>query len=94
MMRITVSTSEKTATLKVEGELGQAWVEELRRCWSSVSALNPDNIRLDLSDVHYIDEAGKELLAAMHRSGAEILATEILTKAIVEEITKSEDSDR
>ena len=90
MMRITVSTSEKTATMKVEGELGQAWVEELRRCWSAVLALNPDHLRLDLSDVHYIDDAGKELLAAMHDSGAEILATEILTKAIVEEITQSE----
>jgi anti-anti-sigma regulatory factor len=94
MMRITVSTNEKTTTMKVEGELGQAWVEELRRCWSSVSALKPGNIRLDLSGVHYIDEAGKELLAAIHRSGAEILATEILTKAIVEEITQSEDSNR
>jgi len=90
MMRITVSMNEQAATLKVEGELEQAWVEELRRCWSSVAALHPGHLRLDLSDVHYIDEAGKELLAAMHHSGAEILATEILTKAIVEEITQSE----
>ena len=36
-----------------------------------------------------IDAAGKALLAAMHGQGAEFVAADCLTKAVVAEITKA-----
>jgi hypothetical protein len=39
--------------------------------------------------VTFIDAAGKAYLAAMHRQGAEFVAADCLTKAIVAEITKA-----
>jgi hypothetical protein len=45
--------------------------------------------RFDLTAVTSIDAAGKAYLAAMHRQGAEFVAADCLTKAIVAEITKA-----
>jgi hypothetical protein len=36
-----------------------------------------------------IDAAGKEFLAAMHAQGAELVAADCLTKAVVAEITNA-----
>jgi len=46
-------------------------------------------VRFDLAGVTFIDDAGKAYLAAMHRLGAEFVAADCLTKAVVAEITKS-----
>ena len=46
-------------------------------------------VRFDLAGVTCIDAAGKAYLAAMHRQGAEFVAADCLTKAIVAEITKA-----
>ena len=36
----------------------------------------------------FIDDAGKTCLAAMHRQGAELVATDCMTKEIVAEVTQ------
>jgi hypothetical protein len=41
---------------------------------------------VDLTGVTFIDAAGKDRLAAMHRQGAEFIADDLMTKAIVAEI--------
>ena len=46
-------------------------------------------VRFDLAGVTFIDAAGKAYLAAMHRQGAEFVAADCLTKAIVAEIAKA-----
>ena len=43
-------------------------------------------LRVDLTGVTFIDEAGKTCLAAMYRQGAELVAADCLTKDIVAEI--------
>jgi hypothetical protein len=42
--------------------------------------------RVDLAAMTSIDGAGKELLAAMHARGAELVAADCLVKAVVAEI--------
>jgi translation initiation factor IF-2 len=44
--------------------------------------------RVDLTGVTFIDTAGEACLAAMYRGGAEFVAADCLTKAIVAEITR------
>ena len=72
----------------VEGNLTKAWVEELKLCWQAAFNLRPQHTRIDLVDVNYIDEEGKNLLASMHEAGVEIAATGLLTRAIVDEVTQ------
>ena len=88
MMRITLQHDSETSTLKIEGCLAGEWVNEMQRCWDEVKtgALHRA-IRIDLTDVTFIDAAGRELLAQIFASGAIAVAANVMTKALVEQLT-------
>jgi anti-anti-sigma regulatory factor len=88
MMRITRQQDGETITLKIEGCLAGEWVNEMKRCWDEVkTGVRQRAIRIDLSDVTFIDVAGRELLAQMFASGAIAGAANVMTKAVVEQLT-------
>ena len=88
MLRITVHDKPEAVTFQLEGELAGPWVRVLQECWQRALASRPEPIlRVDLTGATFIDEAGKACLAALHRQGAEFVAADCLTKAIVAEIT-------
>jgi anti-anti-sigma regulatory factor len=88
MLRITVYDKPSVLTFQLEGELAGPWVGELLECWQEALASRRDPIlRVDLTGVTYVDEAGEACLAALHRQGAEFVAADCLMKAIVAEIT-------
>jgi anti-anti-sigma regulatory factor len=71
----------------VEGTLSGDWVEVLEKSWLEAQRpRNGDPMRIDLSGVTWIDDKGRELLARMIRDGAELRATEVMTRAVIEEI--------
>jgi anti-anti-sigma regulatory factor len=87
MLRITTTDNPRVLTLRLEGRLEGPWVQELEKCWeSSLSSATRPSLRVDLTGVTFIDAAGKDRLAAMHRQGVEFIADDCLTKAIVAEI--------
>ncbi len=88
MLKITLETGQGLTTLRLEGKLAGPWVEELQKFWRSVgpNLQGVASLRVDLAGVSFIDEAGKELLAGMYDSGAELVASGCLTRAAVEEI--------
>jgi anti-anti-sigma regulatory factor len=86
MMRVNIKANANCLTLRIEGELTKAWVEEVRLCWVAATALKLRRIRVDLTDVSYIDAEGRRLLASMHGQGVEIIAAGVYNNAIVEEI--------
>ena len=51
-------------------------------------------LRVDITGVTFIDEAGKACLAAMYRQGAEFLAADCMTKDIVAEIRQGRPEPR
>lgn len=75
--------------LLVEGTLSGDWVDVLEECWLEARP-QPDGapVRIDLSGVTYVDDKGRELLARMIRDGAELRATGVMTRAVIEEITE------
>ena len=89
MLRITAHDNPRVLTLRLEGRLEGAWVAELEKCWKgTLGSPSKPKVRVDLTGVTFIDSAGKARLAAMHRKGAEFIASDCLTKAVVEEITR------
>ena len=89
MTRITVAKSLGVLTLKIEGELTHRYVGELQSCWqAAIATHNGDKVEVDLDGVTFVDEAGRNLLASMHSSGVALQATNILTRFVVDEITK------
>ena len=90
MLRITVHDSTTALTFQLEGRLAGPWLCELDECWKSTLAQQRKAmLRVDLTGVTFIDDAGKACLAAMHRQGAEFLAPDCMTKDIVAEICQS-----
>jgi hypothetical protein len=88
MLRITVHDNPRALTLQLEGRLAGPWLRELEACWQgALTRPCKPILRVDLTGATFIDAAGKACLAAMHRQGAEFIAGDCLTKAVVTEIT-------
>lgn len=95
MLRITVHDKPDALTLQLEGRLGGPWVGVLEECWQNVLARQRRPIlRVDLTGMISFDAAGRACLAALHRQGAEFIATDCLTNAVVAEITREPTPDR
>ena len=91
MLKITTDTDAVRTKLKLEGRLTGPWVEELKTCWQEAGA-GKQHVGVVLNEVTFIDEAGRKLLADMHRQGVELTAAGCMTKAIIERIIRGEDS--
>jgi anti-anti-sigma regulatory factor len=92
MLRITVHDCPESLTFQLEGRLAGSWVREVESCRAcALSGQRRPVVRFDLTGVTFIDDKGKACLAAMHRLGAQFVAADCLTKAVVAEITKNPD---
>jgi anti-anti-sigma regulatory factor len=95
MLRITTDDQARVLTFRLEGRLEGPWVGELQQCWlSMVDAATRRAVSIDLTGVTYIDAAGKAQLAHMHGHGAQLIADDCMTKAVVEEIVEDEQRKR
>ena len=93
MLRITADDKPRVLSFRLEGRLEGAWVAELEKCWRGmVARAGTPAIRVDLAGVTFVDAAGKAQLTAMHRQGAEFIADDCLTSAIVSEIVEDDTS--
>jgi len=90
MLRITVHEEPRSVTFQLEGRLAGRWVQELKECWQRTTATQQKPIvRVDLAGVTVVDAEGQACLIGMHHQGAELVAADCLTKAIVAEITET-----
>jgi anti-anti-sigma regulatory factor len=81
--------------LLVEGTLSDGWVDALETTWlEAQSQRNGTPVCIDLAGVTYIDDKGRDLLVRIIRSGAELRAQGIMTRTVVEEITKELEQKR
>lgn len=91
MMRAQLSSTGDRVILKVCGRLAEGWVPELESCWRSARIDHPEGkILVDLKHVTFIDDKGRSLLERMHRDGATFAAAGLLTRAIIDNIIRSE----
>ncbi len=87
MLRITTDENPRVLTLRLEGRLEGPWVEVLTLCWlSAVASPEKRRVRVDLNGVTFVDGEGKGRLAQMYAQGADFIADDLMTKAIVAEI--------
>jgi ABC-type transporter Mla MlaB component len=93
LLKITLQQSRRSKTLKLEGKLAGPWVEELERTWRGLNASrHAKYLQVDLCAVTFVDARGKELLAKMFNSGADLIAEAPLTRHVVEEIMPGQGS--
>lgn len=93
MFRITTQAADDELVMKLEGCLTGPWVRELDICWRDLVTSSGDHrVRLDLTAVWHVDEAGRELLAAMHRAGVHFVTRGCVMPEVVREISESADA--
>ena len=86
MLRITIDEESTYCRLVLAGRLEGPWVLETEYAWRS-PLRSGRQIELDMRQLTGIDDAGRELLLAMHLAGVRLVVEGVWLKALVEEIT-------
>jgi hypothetical protein len=86
MLRITVHQDGGRYRLQLAGKLAGPWVAETENVWRSAPCSGKE-IELDMREVTGVDDAGRELLAAMYKVGACFTTQGVAMTALIEEIT-------
>jgi ABC-type transporter Mla MlaB component len=95
MFRITSLINGDEILLKVEGSLKGPGVVELSACWrAAAECTTADHIRVDLSEVCQVDEAGRALMTVMYRAGARLITRGFVMPEVVREIAEAADTGR
>jgi anti-anti-sigma regulatory factor len=84
MLRISrVTDHDATTTLRVEGKLVGPWVGELNEVCVRQAAAD-GSVRLDLSAVSFVDDAGVKLLRELRGCGAKLAACSQLVAELLQ----------
>jgi len=94
VIRITAQQESTATRLFLEGKLSGPCVDELDKCWQTCPN-GEVSLVVDLTNVSFVDERGKELLTRMHNKGIKLFSKSVMTKCLVEEIenTPAESGD-
>jgi len=92
MLRITIYEDGKARRLELAGRLDGPWVAETENAWRS--SLRPDlEIEIDLRQLTGIDNAGCDLLAAIHLAGACFITEGVWMSALIGDLTSRRPCD-
>ncbi len=89
MLRITIAETLSEQKWTLEGRLVQPWVSELKSCWTRTeTARRERKCVVDLTAVTFIDKSGEKALAELCKEGAELIATGVYTRHVVQNIER------
>ena len=87
MLKITITETQTEKRWILQGRLVGPWVRELRSCWKKKHRTrSSQRCVVDLNDVTFIDKSGERLLRAMSKKGAELVASGMYTKHVLEKV--------
>lgn len=86
MLRISTLHEPNVVTLRLEGKVMRDWILEAHRAWLQV--FDGKELIIDLSDVSFVDDSGRKLLAEMHAAGARLIGSGLMISALIEEIQR------
>ena len=85
MLKITRTETPAEEKWILQGRLVGLWVSELRRTWKESHRPN-NNLKcvVDLNEVTFIDRKGERLLRTMSKEGAQLIATGMYIKHVLQ----------
>lgn len=86
MIRITGFNDSGKRRLVLEGKLAGPSVCELEKCW--LKSPQQDEMEIDLTNVGFVDDSGRQLLSRMHSRGIHLVSARLMTKSLIAEIEK------
>ena len=88
MLKIGTEMLDDEVLLVLEGSLSGPWVAEVERAWHAATIDRQlRRIKVDLSEVTFMSDEGKQLLERICASGTEIFSSDLLTKALADELS-------
>jgi anti-anti-sigma regulatory factor len=87
VLKITMTETPTERRWIVQGCLVGPWVSELRTTWKRAhTSQDKRACIIDLNDVTSIDKSGERLLRAMSKKGAQLKATGMYVKHVLEQL--------
>ena len=85
MLKITIAETATDRRWILQGRLVGPWVSELRTTWKRAHRSQDKRACIiDLDDVTFIDKSGERLLRAISKKGAQLIASGMYTKHVLE----------
>lgn len=89
MLKISTEEAGEGVKLVLEGSLSGPWVAEVESAWHRTSTGRKSRVvKVDLSGVTFVSEEGKQLLEEICASGVEIASSDLLTRALADELSQ------
>jgi anti-anti-sigma regulatory factor len=89
MLKITITETPTERRFIVQGRLVGPWVEELSTAWKREQQDRDGRACvIDLNDATFIDKSGVRLLRTLWENGAQLVATGVYTKHLLEEVER------
>jgi hypothetical protein len=86
MLKITRTETPAEERWILQGRLVGLWVNELRRSWKKTHPADAKRrCVVDLNEVTFIDKKGESLLRTMSKQGAQLVATGIYIKHLLQQ---------
>jgi anti-anti-sigma regulatory factor len=87
MLKITITETTAERRWIVQGRLVGPWVSELRTTWKKAHRSQDKRVCIiDLNEVTFIDKSGERLLRAMSKKGAQLIASGLYVKHVLEQM--------
>ena len=88
MLKIGTEMLDDEVLLVLEGSLTGPWVAEVERAWRGATLdRQPRKIKVDLSEVTFVSDEGKQMLERICANGTEIFSSDLLTRALADELS-------
>jgi len=88
MLRIITEQSSDGYRLELHGSINGDWIAVLECQWSEIRAAERSaRIRVDLSNVEFIDVDGEQLLRRMVQAGTHIDGAGVMNRYVIEKVS-------
>jgi hypothetical protein len=87
MLRITITNTATLERWSLHGRLVAPWVAELKATWNTARRTVRRRRRIvNLDEVTFIDKSGEQILRAMSKQGARLVASDVYVRHVLARI--------
>lgn len=92
MLKITITNTSTAERWTLEGRLVTPWVTELKTSWKRARrAVRKRRCIVNLDEVTFIDKGGERMLRAMSKQGAQLVASDVYVKHVLDRLCGKSD---
>jgi hypothetical protein len=87
MLKITITNTAREERWTLQGRLIAPWVNELKASWKKEHR-TADGLRciVNLDEVTFIDKRGERMLRSMSNQGAQLVASDVYVKHVLDRL--------